>query len=335
MKDLRFLCIEGLAKIAINWKFDKVSEFLPSSLRFLRWVDFPFLSLPSTFQDCSTLGRWRRKEFEMPAESLKLEHLDLSRSMLKIIHLGNTPNLERLKIKGCNDLALPSDLGSVKCLKELNLHLRNTPNLKTLELQSCRDLVEFQMLAESLKLEHLDLGSSKLTNLRLGNTSNLKKLILDECNDLVEFQMPAESLKLEHLDLSCSKLTNLYLGNTLNLKTLGLKRCYNLVEFQMPAESLKLEHLDLSYSNFKTIHLGSTPNLERLMLFFCDHLVWLPELGSVKCLKELNIRRTGIRCLPQSIFQLKGLRIIGSAEIFESYGLSYKIQTSYKGKSYE
>ncbi|GKB14886.1 V-type proton ATPase subunit A3-like protein [Tanacetum coccineum] len=101
-------------------------------------------------------------------------------------------------------------------------------------------------------------------------------------------------------------------------------------EFQLSAESLKLEHLDLSYSNFKTIHLGSTPNLERLILFFCNHLVWLPELGSAKCLKELNIQRTGIRRLPQSIFQLKGLRIIGSTEILESCGLKSKIQTSGK-----
>ncbi|GKC17822.1 Toll/interleukin-1 receptor domain-containing protein [Tanacetum coccineum] len=192
---------------------------------------------------------------------------------------------------------------------------RLAPNLEQLTLHSCHDLVGFQMPVESLKLEHLDL----------------------------KLQIPYESLKLEHLNLSHSKLTNLHLWNTLNLKTLELKNwdtpnlktlkhevCRDLVEFKMPAKSLKLEHLHLSCSRLTNLHLGSTPNLKTRKLNKCHDLVLLPELGRVKCLKELNIEGTGIHSLPRSILQVKGLPIIGSTEILESRGLKSKIQTSYR-----
>jgi hypothetical protein len=54
MKDLRFIHID-LAEYYFYFernilKFDKVCEYLPSSLRFMRWDGFPFSSLPNTFQ---------------------------------------------------------------------------------------------------------------------------------------------------------------------------------------------------------------------------------------------------------------------------------------------
>ena len=52
MKDLRFIHIdleEDYFEDNIV-EFDKVSEYLPSSLRYMRWRGFPFSSLPNTFQ---------------------------------------------------------------------------------------------------------------------------------------------------------------------------------------------------------------------------------------------------------------------------------------------
>ncbi|GJZ91596.1 Toll/interleukin-1 receptor domain-containing protein [Tanacetum coccineum] len=400
MKDLRFLDIDTFIihydfddevspfLPCLNRKFDKVNQYLPTSLRFMRWHDFPFSSLPSTFQGkclveldiyCGHIVQLWEDGEEKVLNNLRF--LTIRYSMLRTFDIRLAPNLEKLTISECFDfeeLHIPDDhhskleylnlthskltnlhLGNAPNLKTLkfgvshltNLHLRNSPNLKTLHMSQCGGLVEFQMPSESSKLEHLNLSHSKLTNLDLGNTPNLKTLDLNLCSRLVDLQMPSESLKLEYLDLSyseltnlhlgntpnlqtldltCSKLTNLHLGNNLNLKTLKLYYCNDLVEFQMPAQSLKLEHLDLSYSKLKTIHLGSTPNLERLILRGCENLVLPLELGHVKCLKELNIEYTGIRRLPQSILQLKGLRIIGSTEILESCGLNSKIQTSGK-----
>ena len=53
MKDLRFIHINLLKDYYSNSnivEFDKVSEYLPSSLRYMDWAGFPFSSLPNTFQ---------------------------------------------------------------------------------------------------------------------------------------------------------------------------------------------------------------------------------------------------------------------------------------------
>ena len=52
MKDIRFIYIDLINDYFSNniVQFDKVSEYLPSSLRVMRWPGFPFSSLPNTFQ---------------------------------------------------------------------------------------------------------------------------------------------------------------------------------------------------------------------------------------------------------------------------------------------
>ncbi|GJU89403.1 putative reverse transcriptase domain-containing protein [Tanacetum coccineum] len=50
-------------------------------------------------------------EFQMPAECLNLEYLNLSYLKLKTIHLGNSSNLERLILEGCNDLEILESCG--------------------------------------------------------------------------------------------------------------------------------------------------------------------------------------------------------------------------------
>ncbi|GKD33369.1 Toll/interleukin-1 receptor domain-containing protein, partial [Tanacetum coccineum] len=182
MKDLKALHI--WSDNSIKWKFDKVSEYLPSSLRFMRWWGFPFSRLPNTFQGKHLVG------------------LELYDS--KIVQLwedGEEKVLHKLRFF------------TVKYSKLRTFDLRLAPNLESLTIISCKDFVELHIPADHcLKLEHLDLSSSKLTNLHLGNFPNLKTLKL--CgHDLVGFQMPTKILKLEHLDLSHSKLKTIHLGS--------------------------------------------------------------------------------------------------------------------------
>ncbi|GJW06809.1 Toll/interleukin-1 receptor domain-containing protein [Tanacetum coccineum] len=293
MKDLKVLDIligvecNGNSN-CINWKFDKVSQYLPCSLRFMRWNGFPFSSFPNTFRGENLVGLEIEDsnivQFWEDGEEKVLNNLrffTISHSKLKTFDLSLAPNLEQLTIDHCKDLVelhIPVDDHSklqyltLTNSKLTNLHLGNTPNLNKLTLQSCGNLVELQMPAESLNLKYLNINYSELTNIHLGNTPNLNTLKLRGYN-MVEFQMPAESLKLERLDLSYSWLTNLHLENTPNLKKLKLIDCYDLVEFQMPAESLKLEHLDLSHSKLTNFHLGNTPNLKILVLAGCNDLV--------------------------------------------------------------
>ena len=43
-------------KVSNIVQFDKVSEYLPSSLQFMRWDGFPFSTLPNTFQGNNLVG---------------------------------------------------------------------------------------------------------------------------------------------------------------------------------------------------------------------------------------------------------------------------------------
>ncbi|GJR35284.1 TMV resistance protein N-like protein [Tanacetum coccineum] len=304
---LRSRCLS--AEIAI-----KVSQYLPSSVRFMRWVGFPFLRLPNTFQGNHLVGLeihnskivqlWKDGE-EKVLNNLRF--LTIIWSKLRIFDLMLAPNLESLTIGRCKDfveLHIPADHRlkleylHIFNSKLTNLHLGNTPNLKTLELKSC-DLVEFQIPSESLRLEHLDLklqmqclklkelnlSLSKLKTIHLGSTPNLEELILDGCNDLVELEMPAESLKLERLNLSHSKLKTIHLGSTPNLERLILDGCNDLVELEMPAESLKLERLNLRGSKLRTLDLGLTPNLKWLNLKNSYDL--LESKAHIGCLRNL------------------------------------------------
>ncbi|MFS7965802.1 putative leucine-rich repeat domain superfamily [Helianthus anomalus] len=63
--------------------------------------------------------------------------------------------------------------------------------------------------------------------------------------------------------------------------------------------------------------------LKCLDLSYCEKVEkLLEELGCLESLKELYIVGAGISDLPRSIFQLKGLRIIGSRDQLESCGFT-------------
>ncbi|PWA81723.1 disease resistance protein (TIR-NBS-LRR class) [Artemisia annua] len=326
MKDLRFIYIDLRKEYFENIvQFDKVIEYLPSSLRFMSWWGFPFLSLPNTFQgkylvqldisQSSIVQLWEDGE-ERVLHNIKF--FTIKHSKLRTFDFRLAPNLESLTIISCYDfveLYMPAHYLKLKYLnlsqlRLTTLHLSDNLNLEVFILENCNDLVELQMPIESLKLKELNLQThltnlgrtsnahSKLKTIHLGNTPNLERLILQRCNDLVELQMPVENLKLQHLELTHSKLTNLYLRNTPNLKTLILEGCNDLVELQMPAESPMLEWVDLRHSKLKILHLGSTPNLKVLILGGCNDLVELqmPVESTLK-LEELNLSHSKLRTL--------------------------------------
>ncbi|GKC00717.1 Toll/interleukin-1 receptor domain-containing protein, partial [Tanacetum coccineum] len=185
------------------------------------------------------------------------------------------------------------------------------PNLEELNLEGCTDMVELCIPAECPKLVKLKLMNlKKLRTLHLGITPNLEELSLWGCTDMVELCMPAECPKLVNLDLKdLEKLRTLHLRITPNLEELSLWGCTDMVELRMPAECPKLVNLDL---------------------YNCIQVAELPEgIGRLECLKELYITGTSISWLPESIFRIKGLRIVGSRWLLESYG--FKSEPAYNG----
>ncbi|PWA39971.1 disease resistance protein (TIR-NBS-LRR class) family [Artemisia annua] len=179
-------------------------------------------------------------------------------------------------------------LRSILCYKLRTLDLSVAPNLETLILDYCDNLVEVHFQV----------------------TPYLKELRIRSCHKLEKLRMPAETPKLRSLDLyNLKKLRTLHLGVTPNLETLRVRDCPDLVDLQIiPAECPKLVNLNLRD---------------------CFRLAELPEeIGRLECLKELDIAGTFILRLPESIFRMKGLRIVGSRWLLESCGFTSEIKTS-------
>ncbi|GKC85128.1 Toll/interleukin-1 receptor domain-containing protein [Tanacetum coccineum] len=147
-----------------------------------------------------------------------------------------------------------------------------------------------------LKLRFLKLTYfSELRTLDLSVAPNLETLILEKSwkNYTCLLKTILRTIDFRKL----KKLRTLHLGITPNLQTVSLKDCRDFVKLQIPAEC---------------------PKLVTLVLSNCIQVAELPEgIGRLECLKELDITGTGIRNLPESIFRLKGLRIVGSRRILE------------------
>ncbi|KAJ0524454.1 putative leucine-rich repeat domain superfamily [Helianthus annuus] len=112
-----------------------------------------------------------------------------------------------------------------------------------------------------------------------------------------------------------------------HLKYLKLRYC-QLLE-QLPKDLGMLESLEELHLT-DCISLREIPNsickmksLKYLDLRFCMLVEKLPEeFGRLESLEEINIEGAGISRLPQSIFELKGLYIVGSRWRLESYGFT-------------
>ncbi|KAJ0751791.1 putative TIR domain, P-loop containing nucleoside triphosphate hydrolase [Helianthus annuus] len=323
---------------------------LPNSLRCVCWRGYPLSCLPKMFQaeklvylemrESSISQVWEGGERKVLN---KLRFLDLKFSKLRTFDLGITPCLERLDLRGCNDfvgLQMPFECPKLKFLDLSGSMLRNldlglTPYLEELHLEECNYLSKLHMPFECPKLKYLGLGGSMVSNLNLGLTPHLEKLDLRGCYDLVELDMPVKLPKLKYLNLNGSRLSNLNLGLTPYLEELHLEECNYLLELHIPVECPKLKFLNLGSSKLGDFDLGLTPHLEELTLSTEDkHLPdnifeKLPEeLGRLECLEELNIEGTGINRLPQSIFELEGLRIVWSRGLLESHGFTSFIEIS-------
>ncbi|GKF32148.1 hypothetical protein Tco_0101946, partial [Tanacetum coccineum] len=107
MKDLRFIDIRlvkyhspGFSAQLWPWELDKVSEYLPCSLQFMRWWGFPFSTLPNTFQGkyIVELKIYKSKIVEDGEEKVlhSLRFLTIDTSKLRTFDLRLAPNLEQL-----------------------------------------------------------------------------------------------------------------------------------------------------------------------------------------------------------------------------------------------
>ncbi|XP_023741489.1 disease resistance protein RPV1 isoform X1 [Lactuca sativa] len=304
MKELRFLSLyledsyareingpmpnflNALGFLCCNWKFNEVSSYFPDTLRYLNWYGYPFRSLPKTFQgnNLVSLGMsnsdivqlWEGGERKVLN---KLRFLDLSGEKLRTLDLGLTPNLETLKIVGCDQL------------------------------------IKLYMPVECLKLRYLDLSHVKLRTLDLGLIPNLEMLWLTDC-DLVELlHMPGRCLNLRLLLLIDVNLRSLDIGLTPNLEDLDLRNCNDLEELHMADGCVKLRSLYLNKLKLRKLDLGPSPYLERLDFHYWNnleefHIAECPLLTDV-IIRGSKLITLDLRMVPNiKLLRLEGIYLL-------------------------
>ncbi|XP_054814354.1 disease resistance protein Roq1-like [Prosopis cineraria] len=144
-----------------NVKFSGNLNNLSSELRFLSWHQFPFSSLPSSFEPDKLVELIMpdgnvRQLWEGEKRLPKLTVMDLrgSRSLIKTPNVKGVENLERLDLEGCTGLLqVDPSVGGLKKITFLNLrncdHLISIPNtlflltsLEILNLSGCSRLAK-------------------------------------------------------------------------------------------------------------------------------------------------------------------------------------------------
>ncbi|XP_038876496.1 disease resistance protein RPV1-like, partial [Benincasa hispida] len=279
-----------------NVTFSKTLDFLPSSLRWINWSGFPFLSLPSSFSMENLI------ELKLPYSSIK--------------HFGkgfmNCELLRNIYLRECKFLEEIPDLSAAI-------------NLENLSLNGCRSLIKV----------HESVGSvGRLASLWLSGHVNgfkqcppylkLKSLIhlfIADCNNIESYPHYSEEMKsLEYLHFISSNIGKLSptIGHLTSLKVLRIFNCTELIT--LPTTIYHLSSLTSLYaseadlSTFPSIYPCSPsllPNLRVLYLTKCNltNLSFLETMAHVApSLRELDLSENNFTSLPSCIVNFKSLR---------------------------
>ncbi|CAI9303507.1 unnamed protein product [Lactuca saligna] len=311
MKALRFLSIV-MKDCSRNLELNTFIPSFPDALRYLRWTNYPFRSLPKTCQannlvtlempESKIVQLWEGGERKLLG---KLRFLDLSYSKLKTLDLDLTPNLETLNLGNCCDLV------------ELTDAISMMEHLKSLKVNGCLLLEKLpDDLCRLGCLEKLNLSSTNIKHLpdNIFMLKNLKHLKLDECKLLEKLPEDIGEVKcLKKLSLSSTNIKRLpdSICMLKHLRKLKLDDCESLEKLPEDIGELKcLECLDLSSTKIKHLpdSICSLKHLRDLKLYYCESLEKLPEdIGKLKCLEFLDLSFTEITHLPDSLCKLKYL----------------------------
>ncbi|KAD6454800.1 hypothetical protein E3N88_09506 [Mikania micrantha] len=325
MKELRILwasgCCNNVDDVSEKWEFDEGVQYLPDTLRSLHWSFYPISCLPKTFQ------------------ANNLVDIEMNGSYISQLWEGGERKLTSLNFNGCSRFEYvgvsihQNSLAMLELIVEPHgiCPLHPNSNLPKFKLQckygevlplsggNIEKLISFGLCA----CANLESFSASICGLQ-----HLTALTLEGCIP----EVPKDLWKLESLEQLTFSIKEInHLPDNIcmlkHLKYLDLKSCWLLEQLPMDLGGLEcLEELHLT----DCISLRDIPDsickmkfLKNLHLPYCIQVEKLPEeLGRLECLNLLDIEGAGISRLPESIFQLKDLCIIGSTWRLESYGLT-------------
>ncbi|XP_020226171.1 disease resistance protein RPP5 isoform X2 [Cajanus cajan] len=303
MSKLKFLKLEFV-------NFCGNLDHLSNELGYLRWGDYPFKSLPPSFQPDNLVELSLRvsniKQLWKDRKHLpNLRHLDLahSKNLIQIPDLGEAPNLRLLDLNGC------------KKLRQLHPSVGLLTKLTLLNLEKCKSLIKTPHFRENQILETLNLRGCrqlKEINPSIGLLQKLTFLDLDRCENLISLPNSILCLSsLEYLNLSrCPKLFNTQLLHEARDEEQMKKLCIGESPICSHSTSSIMKKwfkspLHLLHSRARkgpvSRLLPSSPTLgcmRELHLNFCN-LVQIPDaIGNLHLLESLCLRENNFATLP-------------------------------------
>ncbi|XP_065852945.1 disease resistance protein RPV1-like isoform X2 [Euphorbia lathyris] len=297
-------------------------EHFPKSLIWLSWHGFPTKSIqPNMYLEKIVVLDMRYSSLKLvwngPRVLLQLKILNLSYScdLVTTSNLSGLPNLEKLKLKGCINLAeVHESIGDLKRLVLLNL-------------KDCKSLTKLPRTIGMLRsLEELNIsGCSKLYKLpsELGRIESLKVLHADGLLHSATTSQHSTFLSWLSKRQGIQSLLSLnFLPHS--LESLSLADC-KLSDIPVDISNFSsLKYLNLSRNSIcslpETTH--SLSKLEFLVLDHCSTLQSLPQLPTT--LKELSAEKCTslekITNLPNCTRSFK-LNLTGCMKLVEVQGL--------------
>ncbi|KAI3725423.1 hypothetical protein L1987_65211 [Smallanthus sonchifolius] len=317
--------MKNLRLLDVYWNFTSCEPtFLPDELRWLRWFQCPFPSLPLENKHKlagleMSYGRLERLwEGKMVMPNLKFITFYDLQFLIRFPDVTGAPNLESLVLSTCSNLEeVHESLGSHKrlvCLDMINCSkLRIFPTRLEMESLEILILINCHSLESSLefspcmaKLSHIDLyacyGIKELSS-SISNLSSLRFLKLEACKGLT--QIPNSIYELKHLRRLClhdcrglQRLPEEFgRMNKLQELELGSKDYFSpfegqveTINFHVLTKLCSLRKLDL---NWRQIREEDFPK----------------DLHGLSSLEELNISHNSqLTKLPASISHLSSLK---------------------------
>ncbi|XP_024026910.1 disease resistance protein RPP5-like [Morus notabilis] len=308
MSNLRLLKIYNSSSVKKGKLYLQDLQYLPRSLRYLEWHEYPLKYLPSNFKPKNLV------DLKMPYSHLeqlwvgvqdleKLTDIDLRHSihLTQIPDLSRAPNLARINLQYCTNLFQ----GPLHTQQNLN-KLQSVPDrifdaasmttltLNTLPMTITRSVVSLNLSSTGItSLPSSIVSLNNLSKLSLRNCTrlaslpscmnkldSLKELRLDGCSILEMFpELPLNIMKLDIGGTAIKHVPSSSIEDRFYLWSIKMSNCKSLTS--LPSNIFKMR------------------SLRNLNLNGCANLKCLPEiLDPMKILKWLCLRGTGIRELP-------------------------------------
>ncbi|XP_048136638.1 disease resistance protein RPV1-like [Rhodamnia argentea] len=291
---------------------------LLSRLTWLSWRCCPYEFVATNFHlpnlvildvSCSDISeKWIGWNHIRATSKLKVLDLSYCNYLMRTPDLSMLVSLERLILEGCCNLVeIDASIGKLEHLTDLNL--KGCDSLEKLpeEIGCLQALIEIVMpntlrrLPETFgnlrSLLTFDMSHSRISKLpcSIGGLVKLRRLNLSECTKIKELPDSIGELQsLVELDLSSTSLDHLpdSIGNLKQLKVLRINRIRGITRLPSAIGLMEiLEELDASGCGNLT---GEIPE----------------EIGSLSCLRILDLSSTKISGLPNSIGKLKQLKVL-------------------------